>query len=200
MKYLPESEKEKRTSPDHRFIKLDVWAVDESDTVYDTEVQQQNTHNLPKRSRYYQGVIDSRMLAPGIVNFNRLNDLFIIIIAPFDLFGKDRYLYTFQMMCREAPDLPLQDGTARIFVNTHGTNAEDVSPELVEPLHLIEHTNDTEKNYRSEKVQKLAERERDIQHNTEVSVRYMQAWEERVIEQQAAREEGRKEGRQENER
>ena len=36
--------------------------------------------------------------------------------------------------------------------------------------------------------------------NSEVSVRYMQAWEERVIEQQAAREEGRKEGRQENER
>ena len=33
--------------------------------------------------------------------------------------------------------------------------------------------------------------------NSEVSVRYMQAWEERVIEQQAAREEGRKEGRQE---
>ena len=31
--------------------------------------------------------------------------------------------------------------------------------------------------------------------NSEVSVRYMQAWEERVIEQQEAREEGRIEGR-----
>ena len=41
----------------------------------------------------------------------------------------------------------------------------------------------------------MSERVREIQNNSEVSVKYMQAWEERVIEQQEAREEGRIEGR-----
>ena len=43
----------------------------------------------------------------------------------------------------------------------------------------------------------MSERVREIQNNSEVSVKYMQAWEERVIEQQEAREEGRIEGRME---
>ena len=197
LKYLPESEKETRTSPLNRFIKLDVWATDEDDAIYDTEVQQKNTYNLPKRSRYYQGVIDSRLLKPGTADFNELNDLFIIIIAPFDLFQKDFYLYTFRMQCEESPGLHLDDGVTRIFLNTHGINREDVSPDLIELLYLIEHTNDSGKTYQNTKLQKMSERVREIQGNSEVSVRYMQAWEERVIEQQAAKEEGRKEGRQE---
>ena len=88
LKYLPETERETRTSPIHRFIKLDVWAMDEEDTVYNAEVQQKNTQNLPKRSRYYQGMIDSKLLKPGVVDFNELNDIFIIIITPFDQFGQ----------------------------------------------------------------------------------------------------------------
>lgn len=197
LKYLPESEKETRTSPVNRFIKLDVWAMDEDDSIYDTEVQQKNTYNLPKRSRYYQGVIDSRLLKPGIADFNNLNDLFIIIIAPFDLFKKDLYLYTFRMQCEESPGLHLDDGVTRIFLNTHGKNSRDVSHDLIELLHLIEHTNESGKTYQNTELQKMSERVREIQNNSEVSVKYMQAWEERVIEQQEAREEGRIEGRME---
>ena len=43
----------------------------------------------------------------------------------------------------------------------------------------------------------MSERVREIQNNSEVSVKYMQAWEERVIEQKEAREEERMEGRME---
>lgn len=192
LKYLPETERETRTSPIHRFIKLDVWAMDEEDTVYDAEVQQKNTQNLPKRSRYYQGMIDSKLSKPGVVDFNELNDIFIIIITPFDLFGQDRYLYTFQMQCEEVPGLHLQDGAARIFINTHGKNPEDISDDLLELLHLIEHTNDHDTTYHNKNLQKMSERVREIQNNAEVSVKYMQAWEERVLDRQEAREEGRK--------
>ena len=191
LKYLPETERETRTSPIHRFIKLDVWAMEE-DTVYNAEVQQKNTQNLPKRSRYYQGMIDSKLLKPGVVDFNELNDIFIIIITPFDLFGQDRYLYTFQMQCEEVPGLHLQDGAARIFINTHGKNPEDISDDLLELLHLIEHTNDHDTTYHNKNLQKMSERVREIQNNAEVSVKYMQAWEERVLDRQEAREEGRK--------
>ena len=51
------------------------------------EMQQKNTYNLPKRSRYYQAQIDVSLLEPGSINFNELNDLTTILVAPFDIFG-----------------------------------------------------------------------------------------------------------------
>ncbi|MCD7992945.1 MAG: hypothetical protein LUK37_14690 [Clostridia bacterium] len=49
----PQSERELRTAPWLRSIRLDVYAMDEEDSVYNAEVQKQNTGNLIKRSRFY---------------------------------------------------------------------------------------------------------------------------------------------------
>ena len=45
LKYPPQAEKEKRSSPLFRFIRMDVWAMDMEDTVYDAEVQKEDTKN-----------------------------------------------------------------------------------------------------------------------------------------------------------
>ena len=126
----------------------------------------------------YQGLIDSKLLPPGIMDFNLLNDVFIIIITPFDPFGKGYYRYTFKNHCLESPDLYLEDGATRIFLNTHGKNEDEVSPELVEMLHFMEHTNDLEISDNNEKLQQFRNNVKLIQENAEVGVRYMQAWEE----------------------
>ena len=60
---------------DNRQIRLDVYAIDEDDVIYEVETQKENTHNLPKRSRLYQGIIDSKLLPPGVVDFNLLNEV-----------------------------------------------------------------------------------------------------------------------------
>ena len=73
LKHPPQTEKEQRTSMDNRQIRLDVYAIDEDDVIYEVEAQKENTHNLPKRSRLYQGIIDSKLLPPGVVDFNLLN-------------------------------------------------------------------------------------------------------------------------------
>lgn len=62
LKFLPQTEREIRRSPIYRQIKLDVWAQDMQDAIYDTEVQKTNTKNLPRRSRHYQSLIDSKLL------------------------------------------------------------------------------------------------------------------------------------------
>lgn len=98
---------------------------------------------LPRRSRYYQGYIDTTQLKPGTVNFNRLGDIIQILIAPFDLIGEGRYRYTFRMCCMENRETILADGAVRIFLNTHGKNPQDISPELAQLLHFMEHTNDS---------------------------------------------------------
>lgn len=192
---MPQVEKEERTSSLNRFVKLDVWAMDAEGVIYDAEAQNQNTGNLPKRSRLYQGIIDSKLLPPGVVSFNQLNPVFIIMIMPFDLFGKARYRYTFTMRCEEESDLALEDGATRIFLNTHGKNKEEVSPELVELLNYMEHTNDEEgKNCESAKIQDMQSRIEAIKSNEEIGVRFMQRWEELVMEREAGHEAGREEG------
>ena len=193
--HLPQSEKEQATTPAYRGIRLDVWGQDTNGRVYDAETQKRNTYNLPKRSRYYQGTIDSRLLEPGVIDFNQINDVFIIIITPFDLFGEDRYVYTFDMRCREDPELTLNDGAVRIFLNCHGKNKDEVRPELVELLRYMENSTDQVADQcSSEKVQKIHKNIQKIRSSEEVSVRYMQAWEEKILEQQEARTKGHSEG------
>ena len=86
----PQSEHEKRTSPLKRQVRLDVWAEDDTDAVYNIEAQKENTKNLPHRSRFYQALIDSKLLDPGEIDFSKMKDCYSIIIAPFDLFGEGR--------------------------------------------------------------------------------------------------------------
>ena len=196
LKHLPQTEKEQRKSPLQRFVKLDVYALDTEDNVYDTEVQKENTYNLPKRSRLYQGLIDVRLLPPGEVDFNALKNVFIIMITPFDLFKKGRYRYTFQMHCLEEPDVFLEDGATRIFLNTRGTDRQNVSDELIELLQYIENTTkEVSSQCKSERIQEMHKRIEAIKSNEEIGVKYMQEWEEKIIEKRKAREEGLAEGR-----
>ena len=108
-----QTEKELRTAPWLRSIRLDVYALDKELSVYSTEMQKEYRNDLVKRSRYYQSLIDSPLLEPGSVNFNQLNNTYMILIMPFDLFGLGRYCYTFQNCCREEKALERQAGSRR---------------------------------------------------------------------------------------
>ena len=73
---------------------------------------------------------------------------------------------------------------------------DEVSPELVELLHYIEHTTrDMADGCKSERIHKMQKRICSIKSSEEVSVRYMQRWEEMEMEKEAARELGLAEGR-----
>ena len=39
-----------------------------------------------------------------------MNEVLVVMIMPFDLFGYGLYRYTFQMKCEEIPELKLDDG------------------------------------------------------------------------------------------
>lgn len=192
IKGRPQSEHENRTSPLKRQVRLDVWAEDETDAVYNIEAQKENTKNLPHRSRFYQALIDSKLLDPGEVDFSNMKDCYSIIIAPFDLFGRGLYQYTFQMTCAETGQ-PLEDGATRIFLNTHGKNSEDISPELKELLYYMEHTTE-EISCSTSRLQQIKNHVNIIKSSEEIGVKYMQEWEEKILEKRKARAEGRAEG------
>lgn len=191
-----QTEKEFRTMPWLRSIRLDVFALDMEDTLYNTEVQKKNIGNLRKRSRFYQALVDSSLLPPGEIDFNQLPAAYLIMIAPFDLYGEGKYQYTFQMKCLESENLWLEDGVTRIFLNTRGTNDAEVSEELVALLRYFEETSEeAAEQSGSDAIREIHERVQQLKDSEEIGVRYMQEWEERAYERMEAREEGRKEGR-----
>ena len=195
LKYPPQTEKEFRNSKENRQIRLDVYAIDEDDVVYDTEPQKQNTKNLPKRSRLYQGLIDSNLLPPGSIDFKAINTVIIIMIMPFDLFGYELYQYTFRMKCEEISELELEDGATRIFLNSHGKHPEFVNPELIELLEYMEKSTDTvAKKCESKRIHQMHERITKLKSSKEMEIKYMQKWEEKEIERQEAYAEGERVG------
>ena len=190
-----QTEKEVRTASWLKSIRLDVYSVDEEGSVYDTEMQQDYRADLERRSRYYQGLLDSSLLEPGERNCNKLNDTYIIMIMPFDLFGKEKYQYTIKASCVEDHEIEVCDGATRIFLNTHGKNKEEVRPELIEFLNYVEKTNELQgEAFQSERVTKIQKAVQQIKSNEQIGVKYMQEWEERQDEIDKARKAGREEG------
>ncbi len=190
-----ETEKEFRVSPLIRSVRMDIFSVDEEENVYNTEMQDKKRNDLAKRSRYYQALMDTSLLEPGIPNYNVLNQTYLIMIMTFDLFGHGKYRYTFAPQCEEVSDCRLNDGAVRIFLNTRGENPQDVSDELVYLLHYLEDTTDAVAGEsQSKRIGRIHERVRKVKSSEEIGVKYMQAWEERYYEKEEAREEGRAEG------
>ena len=85
--------------------------------------------------RYYQSIVDISILNPGDL-YNELRKSFVIFICNYDPFGRDRYIYTFENICREEPDLAFGDDTTKVVVNTQGTWGE-ISAQLLEVINYL---------------------------------------------------------------
>lgn len=191
-----QTEKELRVSPELRAIRLDVIGMDSDRNIYYTEMQKNNTKNLIRRSRYYQAQADVSLLEPGCVDFNRLNDSCFILVAPFDIFGKGLYRYTFEGVCRECPELKLNDGAMRVFINTKGKNRKDFSREFLDFMdYITASTNEVAEKSDSDRIRLIHETVCKIRRSEKAGVRYMQAWEEKIYDREESRAAGLAEGR-----
>ena len=113
---------------DAKSVRLDVYVEDGEGVIYDIEMQIADTKELPKRTRYYQAMMDLEMIDKGEL-YRNLKKSFVIFICPFDLFGEGRHIYTFRNFCEENKKILLGDDTAKIFLNTE-SEMEDTSREL----------------------------------------------------------------------
>lgn len=124
----PEREKTVEACIDGKGIRLDVFVEDDNKRSFDVEMQLSDSDNLAKRMRYYQSLLDLDKLKRG-QHYSALGESFIIFICTFDRFKSGRYIYTFQERCNENPNLLLNDGSTKVFLNTKGT-VGDVPHEL----------------------------------------------------------------------
>ena len=122
-----------------RAIRLDAWAVDTNERQFNTEMQNDTEHDdVRKRSRFYQGLIDTPVLKAGKeTRYRNLPSTVIIFITREDIFGRDLAKYTFTEQCEEIQGLHLEDGTKKIFLNMTSKNG---SPEVISLLQYMKET------------------------------------------------------------
>ena len=131
----PEPQKTINERYGSKSVRLDVYVEDDAGTVYDVEIQTEAKKGLPKRTRYYQGIIDLSILEKG-EDYTALKRSFVIFICTYDPFGKGRWVYTFENLCREDTSIALGDEATKVILNTRGTVGE-ISPDLKELLHYM---------------------------------------------------------------
>lgn len=100
---------------DSKSVRFDVYVKD-SDRVFDIEMQTVKKSDLPKRARYYQGILDTDNLAEG-KSYKNLKESYVIFICLSDPFSSGLPVYTFENTCRESPDVKLNDRAFKVFFN-----------------------------------------------------------------------------------
>lgn len=188
----PERQKSIALGVHAKSIRMDVYIEDEEHTVYDVEMQTGRNRNLPRRSRYYQGMIDLNILAKR-EDYVNLKKSLVIFVCTFDPFGHDEYIYR----CGEYYQLsdgsyqPLGDDAWKIFVNADGHKG-NVSDEFKALMRYIM-KGEAEDSY----TRTLEKKVMTINNNDDWKVSYM-TWAIKLAdERREARQEGREEGRQE---
>ena len=115
-------EKQIQEYRDAKYAKLDLLVEDEDGAIYDTEMQNKSGDKtrqieLPKRSRYYQSIIDTAYFNAG-GDYTMLPASYVVFICTYDPFGKGLPIYSFSTKCNEVDMPEYNDSTHKIFFNT----------------------------------------------------------------------------------
>jgi len=100
------------------------------------EMQTTEQKDLPKRTRYYQGMIDLNLIQRGS-KFKALKKSYIIFICLTDPFGKNLPIYTFENRCRQDDSIILGDEAYKVIINANG-NREGLSEEMSDFLDFLQ--------------------------------------------------------------
>ena len=196
----PEKEAVVKLSMDAHGVRLDVITTDDQGRRIDVEMQMRDEKNIPRRMRYYEGSIDQATLEKG-QNYNRLGDVVILFITPFDPFNEHGYYkYTFRNTCQEDKELVLDDGVTKVLLNAAGHKG-DIKSELKEFLQLVAGNVDSTHYAEGSFADRVQRQVHIARRNARWRKEYMD-WEmtlrnEREKGREEGREEGLKEGREE---
>ena len=115
-------------------IRLDVYVAEPS-RVFDIEIQTSILPDLPKRTRYYQSLMDVDNLLRG-QSYAELKDSYVLFICMQDPFNKGLPVYTFENTCREESGLFLADKSYKVFYNAsaYGKEKDDELHALLQYL------------------------------------------------------------------
>lgn len=157
-------------------IRMDVYTEEVQETkdgdrltcVYDIEPNNYYDKNIARRNRYYQSMIDSKLLPAGEL-YKNLPDMFSIWILPYDPFGDNRMIYTVKNTVTENNQIVYNDGITKIYLYTKGKIGG--SEELKNLLRFME--NSIHDNAVDDELSEIMDIVDTIKSNLEERKRYM---------------------------
>ena len=165
--------------------------------VYDVEPDNQRDKKkwLPRRSRYYGGLIDAQLLESG-VEYDKLPELVTVFILSYDPFGENAMYYEVGSVIRTHPGVPYNDGVRRIFLYVNGELPEDDTEDDRKLQNLLRYIGkSTKENVTDGNTEKLDDIVRRVKSKKGIGIKYMKSWERERELLEAGREEGREEER-----
>ena len=118
----PELQKTIAPHYENKGVRLDVY-VQDSNRVFDVEVQNILDDDLPTRTRYYQSMMDIDLLLKG-KKYAELKESFIIFVCKEDFYSEGLPCYTFSNLCHEKRTLEFGDKTHKIIFNAAAFQSE----------------------------------------------------------------------------
>ncbi len=167
-------------------VRFDVYSEIDG-RCFDVEMQVVQRGDEPRRTRYYQCMMDMQTLKAG-KSYNQLPDSYVVMIGQFDLFEKERHIYRFQNIEMNDHDLRLEDGTMKVFLNSKGTE-NDIPEELLHFLDLV-NGNAPEDDFCRRVELEIAR----IKQDAQIRSAFMDMEDKLRYERERAREEGLSEG------
>ena len=121
---FPEIQKVITITGDAKGVRFDVYTEDDENSVYDVEMQLARLRNLPKRSRYYHGMIDLNMIESG-ADYEELKDSYVIFICNYPMKnGASMPVSIYEYRNTQDLSMRLGDGAYTVIVNAYGNDSE----------------------------------------------------------------------------
>ena len=134
-----ETQKTLRHALHIRGVRFDIL-TNTARNIFDIEAQKRRLRDLHRRPRAYHIAIGYDALNKRSLrksgSYENLPNTYVIFICTFDLFNKDRHIYTFKNFCAEDKEIELDDGAYTVFLNTEG-KLDDVKPALKNFLKFV---------------------------------------------------------------
>lgn len=108
------TQKEFKGMNEHSVI-MDVIVKTDSGEIIDIEIQRSDKGAVPRRGRYYIGMLDKGLLKPGD-DYGRLPETYVIFITEQNYFGAGLPMYHVDRHIKEL-QMPFEDGAHIIYVN-----------------------------------------------------------------------------------
>ncbi len=184
-------------------IRFDARVDEDSDgkvrvTIYDIEMENRPADKkpLPRRLRFYDALLDSRLLESG-ADYDELPNLVSITILSYDPFGAGDMYYEASTTLTTHPDIDYDDGVTHIYLYCNGKVNTSLTPShgkrLMEVLKYI--VSGEKPNTTNPEVDDLETVVSKIKKRSEVTRKYMKQWDRERILVKEAKAEGRTEGR-----
>lgn len=183
-------------SYDYHGIRLDVYLNDDEGTVYNIEMQTTNKDDLERRIRFYQSGIDRTALEKGTY-YSELAESYVIFVCSFDYYHKGLAVYERESHIRELPDIPFDDGSHALILNSNYTTG-NANAAILEFLTYIKE-NDFKVLFASLLMKEVQKAVEAVRNDKEKEVAYMTFAQKMEDVLREGERKGKLEGRQEGE-